>query len=228
MTGNTSQTRENCITDIRCYPFGLVDEAGYDNTYTFLSDAYIYRSLPQPQLRVSLMTSFSSPTLRQLRRLDGSSSDFTDKLYDILCGPGYVECETNFAQDDAVWLADYLDNVRYRVAVPCSSLRQLQALGYIDPSSPASRKCLSALRKVCGTREILPTSYTLPSQHLGVDSASSTFERSRDVCEGTLGGSRVRIKRVRVSTEDVRKPAAKVHLTPSFCLSSLTQRADVL
>ena len=174
------------------------------------------------------MTSLNFPTLRQLRRVDGSSSDFTDKLYDILCGPGYVECEKNFAQDDAVWLADYLDNVRHRVALSCSPLRQPQALGYIDPSSPASRKCLSALRKVCGTREILPASYTLQSQHLGVDSTSSTFEGSRDVCEGTLGGSRVRIKRVRVTTGDVRNPAAKVYLTPPFCLSSLTQLADVL
>ena len=70
------------------------------------------------------MPSPTSPTLRQLHRLNKSSSDFTDQLYDILCGPEYVKCEKTLGNDDAVWLVDYLDNVRCRIAFPCSSLRQ--------------------------------------------------------------------------------------------------------
>ena len=69
------------------------------------------------------MHSPSSPALRQFRRLDRSSPDFTDQLYGILCSPEYVKCEKNIGQDDAVWLVDYLDNVRCLIAFLCSSLR---------------------------------------------------------------------------------------------------------
>jgi len=58
------------------------------------------------------------PALQQLRRLDQSSSDFHDQLCNVLYGKDYAQCVPNLQGDDVVWLVDYLDKVRRRVALP--------------------------------------------------------------------------------------------------------------
>ena len=65
----------------------------------------------------------SSPTLQQLRCLDKSSSDFHDKLYNVLCGEEYAQCEQTLEGGDLVWLVDYLDEVRRHVTPPHSPLK---------------------------------------------------------------------------------------------------------
>ena len=40
-----------------------------------------------------------------------SSSDYSDRLDELLRGSGYVECVTDLEGDDLVWLVDYLDKV---------------------------------------------------------------------------------------------------------------------
>ena len=151
----------------------------------------------------------SSPALWQLHRLNVSSPDFQDLLSNILYGDEYVQCVPNLGDDDLLWLVDYLDKVRRWAALPTSSLKPVQALNSLDPSTSASRKCLRELRSICGTRAILPTSYTLPLQLLHTDSFPFASGGYGDVHEGTLDGSKVSIKRVRVYTQDVLQKAAK-------------------
>ena len=68
------------------------------------------------------MSSSSTPMLQQLSRLDRSSSGFHDQLSNILCGEEYEQCVPNLQGNDLVWLVDYLEKVRHRVAFPHSSL----------------------------------------------------------------------------------------------------------
>ena len=92
------------------------------------------------------------------------------------------------------------------------STQARQVLHHLDPSTPTSRKCLRELRTICGARVMLPTSYILSSQHLEVDSEPFTSGGSGDVYKGTLDGSKICVKRVRMYSRDVEKTTAKVHL----------------
>ena len=69
------------------------------------------------------MSSPSSPALQQLHHLDRSSPDFHDKLCNVFYGRDYNGCVSNLQADDLVWLADYLDKVCHRAAVPHSPLQ---------------------------------------------------------------------------------------------------------
>ena len=115
----------------------------------------------------------------------------------------------NLQNGDLVWLVDYLDKVRRRIALPQSPLKPAQALDDLDPSGAAFRKCLRELRSVCGTRGILPTSYTLSPHLLNIDPDPFASGGYGDVYGGTLDGSRVCIKRVRVYARDGPKKATK-------------------
>ena len=53
----------------------------------------------------------SSQALQELDRLDKASSDFDNKLRDVLYGQEYALHEEHFEDDDLVWLIDYLDEV---------------------------------------------------------------------------------------------------------------------
>jgi len=83
------------------------------------------------------MSSPSLPALQQLNRLDRSSPDFHDQLSNALygeeykkcveeykkCGEEYKKCVPKLQGDDLVWLVEYLDKVRCRVALPRSPLK---------------------------------------------------------------------------------------------------------
>ena len=64
------------------------------------------------------MSSPSPPALQLLRHLDRSSPKFHDQLSNIVHGGEYQGCVSNLQGDDLVWLVDYLDEVRRRVALP--------------------------------------------------------------------------------------------------------------
>ena len=63
------------------------------------------------------------PTLQQLHHLDKSSLDFHDQLCNVLYGREYFQCVPNLQGGDLVWLIEYLDKVRYRVALPHSPFK---------------------------------------------------------------------------------------------------------
>jgi hypothetical protein len=89
-----------------------------------------------------------------------------------------------------------------------SQLKPAQALDRLDPSSPASRKCLRELRIIGGDRAMLPTSYILPSQLLEISPTPFTYGGSCDVYKGIFSGSEVCVKRVRVYSQDALQTAA--------------------
>jgi tRNA (Thr-GGU) A37 N-methylase len=69
------------------------------------------------------MPSPNSPVLQQLDRLNKSSPDYPDQLCNIIYGEEYVQCVPNLEGDDLVWLVEYLDKVRRRVALLHSPLK---------------------------------------------------------------------------------------------------------
>ena len=56
--------------------------------------------------------------LQQLHLPDRSSSEFHDKLCNILYGEGYKQSAPNLQADDFVCLVEYLDKVRRHVILP--------------------------------------------------------------------------------------------------------------
>ena len=156
------------------------------------------------------MPSPSSLALLQFRHLDRSSPDFDDQLRNVLYGSEYNQYAPNIQGDDLAWLVNYLDEVCCRVSTPHSLLKSAQALDCLDPSSPAFRKCLRELRSRCGAGGILPISYILPAHRINVGSEPFAFGSFGDVYKGTLDGSMVCIKRIRVYPREGPKKAAKV------------------
>lgn len=156
------------------------------------------------------MTLPDSPILQQLHHLDKSSSGFRDQLSNILYGEEYRQCVPNLQDDGSIWLINYLDEVRSHVAITHSPLTPLEVLDCLDPSCPAFRKCLRELGSTCGTGGVLPASYTLSAHLLNIASAPFASGGYGDVYEGTLDGSGVCVKYVRVYTKDDPKKAAKV------------------
>ena len=69
------------------------------------------------------MTSLA--TLQQLHRFGGFSSDFHDRLSDVLHDEGYKQLVPNLKDGDLVWLVDFLDQVRHHVSLPHSSFKLL-------------------------------------------------------------------------------------------------------
>ena len=69
------------------------------------------------------MDSPSSPALRRLHRLDGSSSEFHDKLCDVLSDKEYAQCVPNLEGSDLIWLIDYIDEVRGHIVLLHFALR---------------------------------------------------------------------------------------------------------
>ena len=155
----------------------------------------------------------SSPgplVLRQLHQLDRSSPGFHDQLCNILRGLEYEKCVRNLQDDDLEWFVEYLGTVRRHVALPRSPLTPAKTLGDLDHSSPAFRRCLSQLRRVCGASGKLPTSCTLSSDHIHIGPSPFASGAYGDVYEGTLDGLKVCVKRVRVYTGDDPEKIVKV------------------
>lgn len=130
------------------------------------------------------MDSPTDPVLQQIFRLDRSSPDFGEELDSILHGEKYEDCRRDLGKGDLKWFIDYLD----------------KALDSLDPFCSASRKCLRELRNICGTHVILPASYCISSDLLKIEPMPFANGGFGDVFDGTLGGSPVCIKRLRVSS----------------------------
>ena len=190
-------------------PHGLSEVS---DTYQqpLLSLAFSRCSLPRWIVIPHVLT--QPPALQQLHRLNRSSPDFHHQLSNALRAQEYQQCVLNLQGDDLAWLVDYLNEVRRCVAIPRSLFKLSQALGDLDPSSPTPRTCLRELRNICGTRAILPTSYPISPDLLTTGPNPFASGSYGDVYEGTLDGSRVCIKRVRVYAQDGPQKTTKVRL----------------
>ena len=153
------------------------------------------------------------PVLQQLRLLNRSSPDFSDKLDKILHSQAYEECAKNLDREDLVWFVDYLDKVHRHNPLPRSPLNPVQALDSLNPSHSASRKSIRELRSVGSTHMILPTSYTIASDRLTVDPLPFASGGFGDMHNGTLDGKAVCVKRLRVSGRDAMPAATKVRFS---------------
>ena len=86
--------------------------------------AYNVECIGNLNSRAVLMSSSTSSTSRGLGRLGRSSFDFHDRLMDALYGDEYfVGCLQDIEADDLAWLVDYLDEVRYCLALSPSLLK---------------------------------------------------------------------------------------------------------
>ena len=194
------------LGDISCHfhrCFRLVDRV------RFLVHIPSHRS--QPHSRALLMSSTSLPAMQRLRSLDRSSPGFHDQVCSVFYEEEYQKCVPDLQGDDSAWLVEYLNEVRRRIILPRPApLRLAQVLDGLNPSSPAFRKCLRELRRICGARGILPTSYTLSSHLLAMGPEPFASGGYGDVYDGTLDGSRVCVKRIRMYSRDGPGNAAKV------------------
>ena len=152
----------------------------------------------------------SLPALQKLHRLAVSSPDYGDNLYEVLHEEDYRECVANIGGDDLTWLVDYLDKVCALHRPLHSVLNPAQALDGLEPSSEAYRKCRRELRSICGTNGILPTSFTPLSQLQYTSQEPFADGAYGEVFHGTLDGSKVCIKRIKVYTKDSPEIAKKV------------------
>lgn len=80
-----------------------------------------------------------------------------------------------------------------------------------DAAGPAFRKCLRELGRVCGARNRLPQSYILESSLSIPNKYPVASGGSGDVYEGSLNGSKVCVKRLRIYAGDESPGAKKVH-----------------
>ena len=156
------------------------------------------------------MASPNSPALQKLNNLDTSSPNFQDQLCNTLYGKEYTDCVQGLKGGDPTWLVNYLDMVRLRVSFTHSIFMPAQTLDILEPSSVASRKCLRELRSLCGKMRIVPTSYTLSSHLLDIHPQPFAAGGFGDVYHGTLDGSSVCVKRVRVYIQDNPEKVLKV------------------
>jgi len=68
--------------------------------------------------------SLPDPFIRQLGQLDRTSPQFSDQLATLLGGEGIREVVLNFSAQNALWLVEYLDDVRRDTSGLNRSLKQ--------------------------------------------------------------------------------------------------------
>ncbi|KAF9644933.1 kinase-like protein [Thelephora ganbajun] len=109
--------------------------------------------------------------LQQLRDLDRASRRFHEQLTNFLRGNEYRNVFPKLQSGDLAWLVEYLDSVIISIS---------------NSASVPFQESLHELRNICGIKGVLPKSCVLSESLLGC------------VYEGTFGGSKVRIRRVRM------------------------------
>jgi len=154
--------------------------------------------------------------LNQLRRLGGYSPNFHDQANDILYGEEYKQRVSYVRNDDFAGIVNDPGKVRRHVSLPHSPLMSPQTLDTLDPTSSTHRRSLRKLRHICGTRTILPTPCTFLSRRLGIGPRLIASGGSGDVYEGTLNGSKICIKCVRVYSEEDPMKTIKVRYLVAF------------
>ena len=93
----------------------------------------------------------------------------------------------------------------------------MQVISDLDSTHPAFPICFSELRGICGTWGQLPASCTISDILLDTGDKPFASEALADMCEGTLNGSRVCVRKVRMySGEDPQKVKRVCYITHSF------------
>lgn len=123
--------------------------------------------------------------LQQLRDLDRTSPEFHEQLSNLYREDAYRNTLTDLESEDLTWLIEYLGGVLADIS---------------DHGKSVFQETLRELKRICGIKEVLPKSCTFAESLLGC------------VYEGTLNGSKVRIRRIRIGPEqDSRKVKETFH-----------------
>lgn len=155
----------------------------------------------------------SSPALlQQLRLLDESSPQFPDRLSSLLDEYTHNERTADLRDEDWSWLVEYLDNVRPRVVFIDLMPKLAQTLRILLPANPAFRGCLRKLGAICGSREVLPHSYILSTAPANTTKWPFASSGSCDIFEGSLDGSKVCVRRLRMYSAGPQDDAKRVSL----------------
>ena len=159
----------------------------------------------------------SDDPLQRLRELNATSPQFYEQLSGLLHDNAWRNLLHHLRSESVVWLIEYLDSVSFYYSFfmthPTPPPVQVLA-GISDHAAPVFRECLHGLREICAIEEVLPKSCTLSESLLGC------------VYEGTFGGSRVRIRRIRMCPG---RDSQKLREVCTQCCASLisdTHRPD--
>ena len=149
--------------------------------------------------------------LQQLHDLDRASPQFYEQLGSFLRGEEYQNAAPNLQGEDLAWLVEYLDSVSLQINSLNLRSTPAQVLnGISDHASPGFQECLHELGKLCGANGVFPKSCTLADSLLKVNPLSSS---------GILYGSKVRVRRIRISLMENQKKV-EVHSRSQISPSS--------
>jgi len=153
--------------------------------------------------------------LEQLRVLDISSADFPNQIAKLLCSNEYKQCVQGLEGDILVWLVEFLHDVRLCVLHNPPLLNITQVMNKFDPTHPVFSSCFVELRGICRTREVLPKICTISGARLSTDDVPFASGGLTNMHEGSLGGSKVCVEKVRMYLEgDPRKAKVYISLRP--------------
>lgn len=145
----------------------------------------------------------ASQVIQHLYSLDKSSPDFLRVLYGLIRHDEDEQYTSNLRGPELARLVDFLDEVRaLSSAFRAIPKRIPQALNTIPTSDDVFRQCLRKLRAICGCHTTLPSSHTVSGDLKKLGDQPVACGGFADVWEGSLGGSRVCIKVLRVSLND--------------------------
>jgi len=166
--------------------------------------------------------------LLQFDHLYKNSPQFQDQLTSFLHKEGFNGCIPGLRDEDVVWLFGYLDKVHlFNIMLYLHSANPAQALDSLDPSGPASRKCLRELGSICGTWGKLPPRYLLETSIPSTRPAAPG--NSGDVYVGLLNDSRVCVRRLRIHAEESRSTKEVLYQSHRLpLLAFLTRPTDLL
>ena len=150
-----------------------------------------------------------APTQR-LYELDKSSTQFPEQLDELLHDTEWVKCLELLPEGELMELIGYLDNVRPISTRTRSRSSSPQILDGLDRTGLPFGECLHALRKVCRSRMVLPSTYELYSPLLFGTMEMVASGGFSDVFKGSLGASDVCIKRLWTSVAEDRAMVIQV------------------
>jgi len=140
------------------------------------------------------------------RHLD-KSTKFPEQLLDVINHRGFASHSSPI--DEAMEIADYLDQVPSLYQLRCHPLNLPQALDELDHTSAAFVQVLLNLERICMSRTYIPSSHIIPARLLNVDESHTTSGGFSDTFQGTFCGLDVCVRRLRDASTDLPRKVEK-------------------
>ena len=145
--------------------------------------------------------------LQSLHDRDRTSPRFHEQLVDFLHGNRYRDAVPSLQSEDLAWLVEYLDSVSVQTTSPRSVLNTgVGPRWYFRPHKPRIPRITARTRNICGVKDVLPKSCVL-SHYVPDVSLPPAFGC---VHEGTLDGSKVRVRRIGMCPKGDLQKASEV------------------